>query len=238
VKLTLIRNATLLLELGSRKVLVDPMLRDAGTTPPIENTPNPVPNPLVGLPVPAEELVRGLDGCIVTHLHGDHLDERALELLPRKLPILTQPASAARLHEHGFGDVTSFAGAGEWLGLSVLRTGGRHGTGELGESLGPVSGFVLDGVYIAGDTIWCAEVADTLARRKPRAIVVNAGGARFNDGDPIVMTVDDVRRVRAATTATVVAVHLEAMNHCLDTRADVRAVEGVLVPEDGETLEL
>jgi hypothetical protein len=52
------------------------------------------------------------------------------------------------------------------------------------------------------------------------------------------MTVDDVRRVRAATDTTVVAVHLEAMNHCVETRTDVRAVEGVLVPEDGETLEL
>ena len=75
-------------------------------------------------------------------------------------------------------------------------------------------------------------------RHRPHAVVVNAGGARFNEGDPIVMTVDDIRRVRTATDATVVAVHLEAMNHCLETRADVRAVEGVVVPEDGESLEL
>lgn len=28
----------------------------------------------------------------------------------------------------------------EWGGVRVIRTGGRHGTGELGASLGPVSG--------------------------------------------------------------------------------------------------
>ena len=38
---------------------------------------------------------------------------------------------------------------------------------------------------------------------------------------------------------TVVVVHLEAINHCLETRAEVRAaVPEALVPEDGETLEL
>jgi hypothetical protein len=36
-----------------------------------------------------------------------------------------------------------------------------------------------------------------------------------------------------------VVVHLEAINHCLETRADVRgAVPEALVPEDGETLEI
>ena len=62
-----------------------------------------MPNPLVELPFPAEEVVRGIDGCIVTHLHGDHFDDAAAELLPRDLPLLTQPESAAvapraRLH--------------------------------------------------------------------------------------------------------------------------------------------
>jgi hypothetical protein len=104
--------------------------------------------------------------------------------------------------------------------------------------MGPVSGWIVDGVYIAGDTIWCDEVADALARHRPRAIVVNGGGARFNEGDPIVMNVEDVRRVRAATDATVVVVHLETANHCPERRDAYRALEGVVVPDDGETLAL
>jgi predicted TIM-barrel enzyme len=99
-----------------------------------------------------------------------------------------------------------------------------------------VSGWVVDGVYLAGDTIWCEEVEDALARHRPHAVVVNGGGARFNEGDPIVMNADDVRRVRDATDATVVVVHLEAMNHCLERREVYRAVDGVVVPDDGETI--
>jgi L-ascorbate metabolism protein UlaG (beta-lactamase superfamily) len=231
MKLTLVRNATLLLETSEGLVLVDPMLRDAGTTPPIEDTPNPVRNPLVELPFPAEDVVSGLSSCIVTHLHGDHFDDAAAGLLPPDLPILTQPESASALRERGFTQVAT--SHKQWP-----MTRGRHGTGELGDQLGPVSGWVVDGVYIAGDTIWCDEVSDAIARHRPRAIVLNGGGARFNEGDPIVMTVDDVRRVRAATDAVVVVVHLEAMNHCLERREAYRGIEGIVVPDDGESLSL
>ena len=96
--MTLMRNATLVLETSVGRILVDPMLRGAGTTPPIENTPNPLPNPLVELPVPAEDVVRDVDLCIVTHLHRDHFDD----LLPRDVPILTQPESAESLRERGY----------------------------------------------------------------------------------------------------------------------------------------
>ncbi len=236
MKLTLVRSATLLVEHAGLRLLVDPMLRAAGTSPPIADTPNPRPNPLVELPMPATELVRGLDGCIVTHLHQDHWDAAAAELLPRDLPILTQPESLETLRGAGFAEATDrYEG---WLGRDFVLTRGHHGTGAIGEAMGAVSGFVLDGLYVAGDTIWCDEVRETLDRHRPQVVVVNAGGARFNEGDPIVMTVEDVRVVRAATDAAVVAVHLEAINHCIETRADVRQVAGVLVPEDGETLEL
>ena len=68
--------------------------------------------------------------------------------------------------------------------------------------------------------------------------MVNAGGAEFAEGGLIVMGVDDVREV-VARVPTVVAVHLEALNHCFLSRETLRAaVPGVLVPEDGETLEL
>lgn len=236
MRLTLVRHATLLLEVSGRRILVDPMLRAAGTTPPIEDTPNPLRNPLVELPLAASEVVRGIDGCIVTHLHGDHFDDEAAALLPRDLPILTQPESAAALRDRGLTRVADEPDG--WLDLTVVRTGGRHGTGEIGAAMGPVSGFVVDGVYVAGDTIWCDEVRDALAEHPPQVVVVNAGGARFLEGDPITMTVEDVRRVREATDAEVVAVHLEAINHCLEPRSAVAAVAGVRVPADGETLEL
>jgi L-ascorbate metabolism protein UlaG (beta-lactamase superfamily) len=234
MRVTLVRHATLLLETSGGRVLVDPMLDDAGTRPPIENTPNQARNPLVELPTDAASIVSGVDGVIVTHLHQDHFDETAARLLPPDVPILTQPASVEELRRQGFTAVTA-DGEG-WLGLDVARTSGHHGTGEIGELLGPVSGFVADGVYIAGDTIWCDEVADALDHHHPRAVVLNGSGARFIDGDPIVMNATDVRTVRGATGATVVVVHLEAINHCLERRDLYRAIDGVVVPDDGETI--
>jgi len=230
VRIRLIRNATLVLETGLGRVLVDPMLRAAGTSPPVENTPNPLRNPLVELPLPAEEVVREIDLCIVTHLHGDHFDDAADALLPRDLPILTQPESAPALRRRGFADVATSH-------PRIPMTRGRHGTGEIGAAMGPVSGWVVDGVYIAGDTIWCDEVASALTEHEPHTVVVNGGGARFLTGDPIVMDAADVARVREATHARVVVVHLEAMNHCIERRPIYRDLEGVLVPDDGETLE-
>src|SRR5215210_3156744 len=73
--LTLVRNATLRLDMGGRRLLVDPMLDPAGARPPIAGTPEPRPNPLVGLPRPAAEIAADLDAVLVTHLHADHLDD-------------------------------------------------------------------------------------------------------------------------------------------------------------------
>ena len=237
MRLTLVRNATLIVELAGKRILVDPMLDDVGARPPIENTRNPVANPTVPLPFPAEEVVRGLDAIVVTHRHRDHLDERAEELLPRGVPVFCQPEDAEALSTLGL-DAQPVEDEIEWDGVRIARTPARHGSGRIAELLAPVSGFVLDDLYIAGDTVWYEGVAETIARHRPRVAVVNAGGAEFFEGGLVVMGTDDVREV-AACVPIVVAVHMEAVNHCHLTRdALQRAVPGVLVPEDGETLDV
>ena len=237
MQLTLVRNATLLLEVGGKRLLVDPMLDDAGSRPAIEGTRNPVPNPTVGLPFPAEDVVRDLDAVLITHRHRDHLDTRGEELLPRDAPVFCQPEDEAALRELGV-DVHPVDDALDWDGIRMTRTPGRHGSGEMARLLAPVSGFVLDDVYIAGDTVWYEEVEETIERHRPRVAIVNAGGAEFAEGGLIIMGIDDVREV-VARVPTVVAVHMEALNHCHLTRGELRAaVPDVLVPEDGETLGL
>lgn len=237
MQLTLVRSATVLLKLGGRRLLVDPMLDDAGARPPIEQTANPVRNPTAPLPFPAEDVVRGLDAVIVTHRHRDHLDARAEELLPRDVPVFCQPEDEEALRALGL-DVRAVADRTDWDGIVIARTPAQHGHGRMAELLGPVSGFVIDDLYLAGDTVWYDGVEETIARHRPRVAVVNAAGACFLEGGLIVMGVDDVREV-FARVPTVVAVHLEALNHCFLRRADLReALPSVLVPEDGETLEL
>jgi L-ascorbate metabolism protein UlaG (beta-lactamase superfamily) len=250
--LTLIRNATLVIRAAGMRLLVDPQLDPAGARPAVPNTPNPRPNPLVELPEPPEALVGGLDAILVTHLHQDHFDDTARRLLPREVPVLCQPEDAERLRHDGFTDVRPLANGAALVGnLAISRTGGCHGTGEVGERMAPVSGFVLDApdepkLYIAGDTVFCDEVRHALARHQPDVVVVNGSAARFLDSDPIVMDAADVVALaRHAPDARVVVVHLEAIAHATETRADVRArlhAEGltgrVAVPEDGSEVPL
>jgi L-ascorbate metabolism protein UlaG (beta-lactamase superfamily) len=244
VKLTLIRHATLRVEVAGHTVLVDPQLDPAGARPPVPNTFNPRANPLVGLPLPAEAVVEGIDAVLVTHLHGDHFDETAKRLLPRELPVFCQPQDAERLHADGFIDARPVHNDATLGDLLIARTDGRHGTGEIGEQMAPVAGFVLHApgepsVYIAGDTILCDEVLEAVEEHRPATIIVNAGAARFTTGDPIVMDNDDVLELaKAVPTARIVAIHFETVSHATETRAELRARitdENIIVPKDGES---
>ena len=237
MQITLVRNATLLLELSGRRLLVDPMLDPAGARPPIEQTANPVRNPTVELPFPAEDVVSGLDAVLVTHCHKDHFDETAERLVPRDVPVFCQPEDEERLRAVGL-DVRPVEDRLDWDGLVLHRTPARHGYGAMAEALAPVSGFVLDNLYLAGDTVWYEAVEETIARLAPRVAVVHAGGASFVEGGLIVMGIDDVREV-VTRVPVVVCVHLEAINHCHLSRAELAAaVPGVVIPRDGETVEV
>jgi L-ascorbate metabolism protein UlaG (beta-lactamase superfamily) len=248
LQIQLVRHATLIVEAAGQRLLVDPMLDPAEARDAVPSTPNERRNPLVDLPVPAADIVEGVDAVLVTHLHEDHLDGTAVELLiAAQPPVLCQPPDAGALRERGLIDVRPVDTAVDLPGgLSVARTGGRHGHGELAEMLAPVSGFVVHApgeptLYVAGDTVWCDEVSAAIARYEPDVVVVNAGGARFLEGDPITMSPDDViATADAAAPGRVVAVHMEAINHCVVTRDDLRAAAGerAAIPADGESLAL
>lgn len=252
MKLRLVRHATLLVEVGAFTYLVDPMLSPAEAWDPVSNTPNPKRNPMVELPMPQDELEDTLDSLaavFVTHLHGDHWDDAAIEQISKELPLFCQPNDTDVIKGEGFTEVTPVESSVEWEGRNISLTGGRHGRGEMAERNGPVSGFVIKSrsepsLYIAGDTLWCPEVESALRVHQPEVIVVNAGAAQFIDSDPVTMDAEDVIQVaRAAPQVRVVAVHMESFNHCLLTRAELaRAMaeaglsDRVLIPADGETL--
>ena len=202
---------------------------------------------MVGLPADPAALVAGVDAVIVTHLHQDHLDATAGNAI-RGRPVYGQPTDVPRLAAAGL-QASPLDGELAVGPVSIARTSGQHGTGPLGASLGPVSGVVLRAegepvIYVAGDTVWCEDVRQALAAHAPDIVVVNAGGARFVAGDPITMDAADVvATARAVPDAAVIAVHMDAFNHCLVTRAELRdevAVCGladrVHVLEDGSAI--
>src|SRR3954451_25295060 len=142
--LTLVRNATLLLRAAGLRMLAAPQLDPQGARPAVPNTPNPRPNPLVELPEPAEALVDGLDAVLVTHLHGDHFDDTARRLLPQHVPVLCQPPDAERLRGDGVTAVRPIDVEAALAELRIARTERRHGAGEAGRRMAPVTGYVVD----------------------------------------------------------------------------------------------
>jgi len=250
MNIQLVRNATLVIQYGGKTILVDPFLAAQGTYPGFPLTVNQDKmNPLVGLPVPAEDITQP-DAVIVTHLHLDHFDLVAMELLPKTTPIYAQsPQDADTIRNAGFSNVQTFEQPAQLGDISFFRTGGRHGTGKIGELMGMVSGVILNHenektLYIAGDTIWCDEVKEAIDAYHPAIIVVNGGAAQPLEGDPITMTKEDIYQVHlAAKESTVLVCHMEAVNHCLLTREELRGFltergceSQVLVQDDGDTL--
>ncbi|MGY2744632.1 MBL fold metallo-hydrolase [Arthrobacter sp. UYCu723] len=253
MKLKHIRNATMMLELGGARILIDPMLGAKGSIESFANSAgNSVRNPTVDLVVPLEELT-GVDVVVVTHTHVDHWDDAATSLLPRQVPLLAQnDADAKAIAAHGFSDVQVMAEPIVIGKTSFTKTKGQHGsdaTLAAWPRLGEVSGVVVrhpgePTVYIAGDTVWNEQVRQALLEHRPDVIVLNTGEARFPDNSALIMGAREILEVHeAAPEANIVAVHMEALNHCVVTRAQARKIAEdhrisaqVFVPEDGEVL--
>lgn len=232
MKLQLWRNATLVLTIGEKQILIDPMLGPKGSLGPFPMTGNELLNPLVDLPFSEEELKEKLseiDAVAVTHLHPDHWDEKAMELFDKNIPLLCPEIIAEQISQAGFTNIISIKDTLTWENISISITEGRHGTGEIGEKMGEVHGFVFKtediATYIVGDSIWYEGIAAEIDKHQPQNIIVAGGAATFVVGDPIIMTAKDIIEVcRHAPDASVLVTHLEAVSHCKEDRAFIQQV--------------
>lgn len=251
-EMRLLRHATLLLTIKDKSILVDPMLSAKNEMDPVQNCGNDIRIPMVDLPVDETELNQILqksDAVFVTHTHRDHWDEAAQKRIEKSKPIFCQPSDETKIREQGFTNVEVINDKVVWNGISIYRTTGQHGTGEIGEKMGTVSGFVFDDgtrkIYVAGDTIWCDEVKQTLERHQPEIIIVNAGGAQFLVGGPITMIPEHILSIHdMLPQSKLIAVHMDAVNHCFVKRKDLLAVlkekkleSEILIPLDGESIQ-
>ena len=259
VQLQQIRNATVKITYADTTFLIDPMLAKKGTYPGFEGSyRSELRNPLVDLPMSAEELLDGVDAVIVTHTHLDHWDDAAQEFLPKDIPLYTQhQADATMIRSQGFTNVRVLSYKAEFGGVTLSKTGGQHGTdemyavAEMAIALGDAMGVVFQApghktLYLVGDTIWRDEVDQVLTEYEPQVIVLNAGYAMLNGfDDSIIMGKDDVlRATKAAPHATIVATHMGAINHMALSREELKTYveenniqDQVEIPEDGALID-
>ena len=258
VQLQQIRNATVKITYADTTFLIDPMLSKKGTYPGFEGTyRSTLRNPLVELPMSEQDVLAGVDAVIVTHTHLDHWDDAAQQLLPKDIPLFTQhQADATMIREQGFTNVQVLSDKAEFGGVTLSETGGQHGTDEMyavpevAAALGEAMGVVFEApghktLYLVGDTIWRDEVDQALAQYDPQIVVINEGYATMdNFKGAIIMGKDDVLRAsQASPDATVVATHMDAINHMFQSRKELRQYvqekriqDRVEIPEDGATV--
>lgn len=251
-----LRNATFLLQAGQHHILVDPMLGPPGSLMSLTFVRRPHRNPLVPLPECTDLAQLALaSACVLTHCryaHADHLDRPGMQLLAEhRIPVYAQARDQAFLERRGMQVVPVRVGVRQTLlDGTILAVPAQHGYDWLHWLMGPGVGYVIElpnepSVYICGDTILTPTVANTITTLKPDIVVVPAGGARLDIGRPILMTPDDVLRCISLAPNRVVALHLEALNHCPTTRKTIREraehaglIHKVLIPDDGAMLKL
>lgn len=247
MKIQLIRNATLRITYAGHTFLIDPYL---GPKYAYETLAGKSPNPTVALPMSSQDVLKDIEMVIVSHLHRDHFDEEAKQIISKGMHIFCEPGDAAEIMEHGFTNVKPIQNTLQWEGITIHRTPGAHGTGEWGERMGTVSGFIFEAddeptLYWMGDTIWYDDVKDIVQDTQPDVIVTHSSGAVLGDSDPIVMDAKQTVSVcETASQAIVVATHMDALDHGTITRTSLRTyayAKGIsehrlLIPEDGETL--
>jgi L-ascorbate metabolism protein UlaG (beta-lactamase superfamily) len=99
VKITYIGHATLLLEMGSTRLLTDPNF-----DPKLGKF-----LPRVSPPGIALNALPKLDALLLTHAHADHLSFKSLDALPRDVPLYAPPAVGRWLRRLGYGHAVDIA---------------------------------------------------------------------------------------------------------------------------------
>ena len=258
VQVQQIRNATAKIDYAGKTFLIDPFLAKKGTYPGFEGTFNSkLRNPLIELPMPVKEVLKGVDAVIVSHTHLDHWDGGDHQFIPKAIPLFVQHEADAKLiRGQGYTNVRILGEHTVFEGVQLTKVGGQHGTdamyskkplaGALGEAMGIV--FHAPGmktVYVVVDTVWQSDVDQTLAKFKPDVIILNAGDARMiGYTGSIIMGKDDVLHAyQAMPNATIIATHMDAINHMTLSRKELKEhvkqhgiQDRVRIPADGEIL--
>ncbi len=247
VRLQFIRNATLKLDYNGTTFLVDPSLSPKNSFMSFV-VPNKNLNPTIDLPLPIDVITKGVDALLVTHTHLDHFDEGAKTQLNPELPLFGQAFDKKTFEESPFKNISLIDHKQTYKGTTIIRTKGKHGPDQLTEALGEVSGFVLQAanhptVYIVGDCLFDDEIKNTIKTYNPDIIVMNTGGAQWGGAKILMDEMDAIALAKFAPEAQIIAVHMEALDHCKTTREVLKqkakeAHVAISIPTDGETLSL
>lgn len=252
MKIHQLRNATVILHLGDRRILVDPMLSEVGSFGGFKFVGGGRRrNPIVSLPDGAGAALEAVTDCIITHCqrdHLDHIDPMGIAFLKaRNIPVWSARDDFGYLRKKGL-DPQELTGNS--LGMRITWIKARHGHGIKGWLLGPGGGWYMahpdePSVYVTGDAVLVENVRNAVTSLKPDIIIAPAGCANFGFGQDILFPLDELAELAKLAPGKVVFNHMEALDHCPTTRAGLRTllkqknvIDKCLIPADGELVDV
>ena len=249
MKIQLIRSATLKLFYSDLTILIDPCLATKHSRPSYAGNSK---NPLVDLPFGTDEIISDVDLVLISHLHSDHFDPSARELLPKMIEVICQPGDENEIAASGFEKITPITTSINRNGIRITQTACQHGEGEVLNEMGTAIGFLIEAqneptIYWVGDTILTDAVINIATTRDPDVIVTHSCGAKWGDGVLIVM--DDEQTIEMCklnSKSTIIATHMESFDHSTVSRARLREYANkngisdkkLLIPLDGEIVDM
>lgn len=252
MKIHHLRNATLVIESGNQFILVDPMLGKKGSGLPFSLIRFKAKrNPLIDLPDNSHLVLEKVTHCLITHLHPDHLDKDGEDFLRKKnIPVVCSVKDEKVLRGKNLNVVQSLE---HWKSVpfldgQIIAIPAIHGYGFIAKPMGNVIGFYVElpdqkSIYISSDTIYTQHVDKVLKEFRPDISVLACGTAQLDIGEPLLMTIEDQVHFVQNAPGKVIANHLEALNHCPTTRAELKTTlvqkglqEKVWIPQDGESM--
>ena len=256
MKITQIRNATVLIETAELGILVDPMFAPKGAIPSLKYaTRSRRRNPLVELPENFNQLKSKVTCCLITHCqkgHFDHLDRAAVKWLrDNDILVYCSTQDAKFLSAKGLNiKVLDPEITNPIFGGAIRLIPCTHGKGFIGSMMAHGYGYFLElpgepSLYLAGDTILTQSVEEFIKNEQPDITLIPAGGARMDLGGEIIMGLEEAVSVGELANGKVIANHLEALDHCPVSRISIFSEvqrrcweDRYFIPQDGESISI
>ena len=186
--------------------------------------------PLSPLPMSVKLINHNVDVYLCTHVHLDHIGLSPLgkgcEGMDRDIPVYAINRQDADFLEYsGMKDGRVLEERVCFGETELIKVKAIHGTKK---PCCDACGYIFRApgektLYVAGDTVWCEEVAETIRTYRPEIIVTNNCAAMLVDNGRLIMDDEDLAKVcAAAPEAVIIASHMDAVPHATLTRKTLR----------------
>lgn len=190
-----IGGPTIILKLGSFKILIDPMLGPKSKVS-FRIKKHPTTGELNAAIErfydPAEFDHQNIDLMIISHPHPDHIDEKAIQTLDKNIKTITTTTSVETFLNWGFrntdglewGDTVTFQKENESLKITAV-TAMHAKEGSLNTELGKVNGYIIEyidylkvyRIYCTGDTVFFEDIREFKKYGPIDLLIPNMGAA-------------------------------------------------------------